>query len=235
MASSKKPGASKKDKGKLIVFDGAEGVGKSTQLRRVADRLAAAGTHCLTVREPGGTPVGDDIRGIVLHSAHDLTPATEALLFIASRAQHVERVIRPALARGTIVFCDRFFLATYAYQVAGRGLDEDDVRAANRLATGGLVPDITLVFDMPVEEGLERAMSRSGHDRVERNEPDFHAQVRDAFRRFATAKWQREHPEAGRIVLIDAAGSEVEVERRVLDALGKHVPQTFRALVASYS
>ena len=222
-------------KGQLIVFDGAEGVGKSTQIRRVADRLSAGGTRCLTVREPGGTPVGDDIRGIVLHSAHDLAPATEALLFVASRAQHVDRVIRPALAEGAIVLCDRFFLATYAYQIEGRGLPEEEVRAANRLATGGLVPDLTLIFDMAVEEGLDRAMSRGGHDRLERSERDFHTRVRDAFRRFATVKWQREHEEAGRIELIDAAGSEDEVERRVLDALAKHLPQTFRPLTASHS
>jgi dTMP kinase len=222
-------------KGQLIVFDGAEGVGKSTQIRRVADRLATGGSRCLTVREPGGTPVGDDIRGIVLHSAHDLAPATEALLFVASRAQHVHRVIRPALAEGVVVLCDRFFLATYAYQIVGRGLPEDEVRAANRLATGGLVPDLTLVFDMAVEEGLQRALSRSGPDRLERSEPDFHSRVRDAFRSFTTAKWQREHPEAGRIVLIDASGSEDEVERRVLGALAKHLPQTFRPLTASHS
>jgi dTMP kinase len=221
--------------GKLIVFEGAEGVGKSTQIRRVAERLTSSGTHCLTVREPGGTPVGDDIRGIVLHSAHDLAPATEALLFIASRAQHVHTVIRPAMAKGAIVLCDRFFLATYAYQVAGHGLGEADVQAANRVATGGLVPDLTLIFDMPVEEGLERAMTRGGHDRLERNEHDFHARVREAYRRFATPKWQREHPEAGRIVMIDASGTQDVVERRVLDALAKHVPQTFRTLAASHS
>jgi dTMP kinase len=154
---------------------------------------------------------------------------------MASRAQHVERVIRPALAQGTIVLCDRFFLATYAYQIAGRGLDEDAVSAANRLATGGLVPDLTLIFDMPVEQGLERAMNRGGHDRVERSEREFHARVRDAFRSFATATWQKEHPEAGRIVLLDAAGPEDVVERRVLDALAKHLPQTFGALLASHS
>ncbi|MGQ0643081.1 MAG: dTMP kinase [Gemmatimonadaceae bacterium] len=222
-------------KGKLIVFDGAEGVGKSTQIRRVADRLTATGSRCLTVREPGGTPVGDDVRGIVLHSAHDLAPAAEALLFMASRAQHVDRVIAPAIAEGAVVLCDRFFLATYAYQGAGHGLDEANVRAANRLATSGLVPDLTLVFDMPVEEGLERAMNRSGHDRLERNQHDFHMRVREAFRRFGTKKWQREHPEAGRIVLIDASGTEDVVERRVLDALAKHVPQTFSTLAASHS
>jgi dTMP kinase len=224
-------------KGKLIVFDGAEGVGKSTQIRRVADRLTAAGTRCLTVREPGGTPVGDDIRAIVLHSAHELAPSTEALLFMASRAQHVERVIRPALEQETVVLTDRFFLATYAYQIAGRGLDEQDVRAANRLATGGLVPDLTLVFDLPVEEGLGRALRRSGRlpDKLERNARDFHTRVRDAFREFATSGWQREHPEAGRIVLIDAGGAEDAVERRVLDALATYVPQTFRALAASHS
>jgi dTMP kinase len=223
------------DKGTFIVFDGVEGVGKSTQIRRLAERLLNAGTPCLTVREPGGTPVGDDIRGIVLHSSHDLNPAAEALLFIASRAQHVAQVIQPALLDGTVVLCDRFFLATYAYQIAGRGLNEDDVRAANRLATGGLVPDLTLIFDLSVEEGLMRAMKRGGHDRLERNERDFHARVRDAFRRFATSPWQKEHPEAGRIVLLDAAGPEDIVERRVLELLVQHVPQTFGALAASHS
>jgi dTMP kinase len=223
------------DPGTFIVFDGAEGVGKSTQIRRLAERLHNAGRPCLTVREPGGTPVGDDIRGIVLHSSHDLTPAAEALLFIASRAQHVAQVIRPALADGTVVLCDRFFLATYAYQIAGRGLDEGDVRAANRLATAGLIPDLTLIFDMPVEEGLTRAMARGGHDRLERSEREFHARVRDAFRLFTTAKWQKEHPEAGRIEMLDAGGPEDVVERRVLDILGKHVPQTFGALAASHS
>lgn len=222
-------------KGKLIVFDGAEGVGKSTHIRRVAELLQASGTPCLTVREPGGTPVGDDIRAIVLHSAHDLAPATEALLFIASRAQHVERVIRPALEKGNVVLADRFFLATYAYQIVGRGLDEELVVGANRLATGDLVPDLTILFDLPVEEGLQRAIARSGADRLERSDREFHVRVRDAFRRFATAKWQREHREAGRIVLIDATGTEDAVQRRVLAALGKNLPQTFRALAASHS
>ncbi|MEW5916223.1 MAG: dTMP kinase [Gemmatimonadota bacterium] len=223
------------EQGTFVVFDGVEGVGKSTQIRRLAERLHNAGTACLTVREPGGTPVGDDIRGIVLHSSHDLTPAAEALLFIASRAQHVAHVIRPALDDGTVVLCDRFFLATYAYQIAGRGLNEGDVRAANRLATGGLVPDLTLIFDLSVEEGLMRAMKRGGHDRLERNEREFHARVREAFRLFATGPWQKEHPEAGRIELLDAAGPEDVVERRVLDVLIKHVPQTFGALAASHS
>jgi dTMP kinase len=224
-----------KGQGKFIVFDGAEGVGKSTHIRRVADLLQGNGTPCLTVREPGGTPVGDDIRAIVLHSAHDLAPATEALLFIASRAQHVERVIRPALEKGTVVLADRFFLATYAYQIVGRGLDEKTVIAANRLATGGLVPDLTILFDLPVEEGLQRAHTRSGADRVERSDREFHTRVRDAFLTFATTRWQREHPEAGRIVLIDATGTEDAVQRRVLSVLGTHLPQTFRELAASHS
>jgi dTMP kinase len=223
--------------GKLIVFDGAEGVGKSTQIRRIGERLTAAGVECLAVREPGGTPAGDDIRDLVLHSSHDLVPAAEALLFIASRAQHVARVILPAMLEGKVVLCDRFFLATYAYQIAGRGLDEREIVAANRLATGGLVPDLTLVFDLPLEEGLARAMNRSAAspDKLERNARDFHVRVVDAFRRFATPSWQREHPEAGRIVLIDAAGPEDAVERRVLVTLATEVPQTFRALAGSHS
>ncbi|MGQ0538632.1 MAG: dTMP kinase [Gemmatimonadaceae bacterium] len=223
--------------GTLIVCDGAEGVGKSTQVRRFAERMRAAAVPCLTVREPGGTPLGDDIRGILLHSQHELAAAAEALLFMASRAQHVERVIRPALAAGNFVLADRFFLATYAYQIAGRQLDAKNVVAANRLATGGLVPDLTLVFDLPVEEGLRRVGLRAAGDadRLERNDVDFHRRVGDAFRQFATKEWQREHPEGGRIVLIDALGDEETVERRVQAVLAAELPDLLAGAVPSHS
>src|SRR4051812_35549727 len=124
--------------GKLIVFEGPEGAGKSTQIRRLAERLNAAGVACVTLRGPGGKPVGDSIRSIVLAREGEIAPAAEALLFIASRAELIAREVRPALEKGSIVILDRFFLSTYAYQIYGRGLPEADVRAANHLATGGL-------------------------------------------------------------------------------------------------
>src|SRR4051812_39685539 len=126
----------------LIVYEGPEGAGKSTQLRLLSEWLIARGREVLAVREPGGTILGDEIRRILLDPASDITPHAEALLFMASRAQLVERVLRPALRTETIVLLDCFFLATYAYQGAGRGLPDDEIVAANRLATGGLVPDL---------------------------------------------------------------------------------------------
>ena len=211
----------------LIVLEGTEGVGKSTQVRRLRAFLAGAGTPVVAVREPGGTPVGDAIRTLLLDPEHALDPRTEALLFMASRAQLVRDVIRPALTAGGVVLTDRFFLSTYAYQVAGRGLPEEDVRRANALATGGLVPDVTFLLDLPEGEGMRRAAARGAHDRIERSGDDFHRRVRAAFVRFADHAWQAEHPETGPIVLIDAAGSEDEVETRLLDALAMRWPRTF--------
>src|SRR3954466_6081642 len=145
-------------RGLLIVFEGAEGAGKSTQLRRLAECLGEAGRNVVAVREPGGTIVGDQIRRILLDPESDIVPRAEALLFMASRAQLVEREIRPALERGAIVLVDRFFLSTFAYQGDGRGLPEADLRAANAMATTGLVPDRTLLLTLPPEAGLARAI-----------------------------------------------------------------------------
>ena len=146
--------------GLLIVFEGAEGAGKSTQLRRLAECLGKAGRDVVAVREPGGTVVGDEIRRILLDPASDIVPRAEALLFMASRAQLVEREIRPALEQGAIVLVDRFFLSTYAYQGVGRGLPEDELRQANAMATTGLVPDLTLLLTIPVERGMARVGAR---------------------------------------------------------------------------
>ena len=132
--------------GRLVVLEGVEGAGKSTQLARLADRLRTAGTDVRTWREPGGTPVGDRIRAILLDPEASMDPRTEALMFMASRAQLVATEVRPALAAGAVVLLDRFFLSTYAYQVGGRGLPESDVRAANAAATAGLVPDLTVLL-----------------------------------------------------------------------------------------
>src|SRR2546430_8829131 len=178
-------------RGRLIVLEGAEGAGKTTQIKLLAERLSSVGVPCLAVREPGGTPVGDDIREILLQPEQEITAATEALLFMASRAELVAREILPSLEEGRVVLVDRFFLSTYAYQVFGRGLPEDEVRAANRLATGGLVPDITLLIDLPAAEGLSRADARGARDRMERADDEFHDRVGKAFRRVTDAAMQQ--------------------------------------------
>lgn len=220
--------------GALIVLEGVEGAGKTTQVRRLVDRLEAAGLDCLAVREPGGTAAGDVIRGLLLDPGSHLDARAEALLFMASRAQLVNEVIRPALDRGAIVVADRFFLSTYAYQVAGRGLPSDEVRRANALATGGLVPDMNLLIDLAVQDGLARAASRGGPDRMEQAPAEFHERVREAFRRFATADWQAAHPEAGPIVLIDGVGSPADVAGRIGAAVSRRWPQTAPALAGSH-
>jgi dTMP kinase len=214
----------------LIVFEGPEGAGKSTQLRLLADWLGQRGKDVVAVREPGGTIIGDEIRRLLLDPASEMVPRTEALLFMASRAQLVEKEIRPSLERGAIVLVDRFFLSTYAYQGDGRGLAEDDLRGANRMATNGLVPDHTLLLMLPPEEGLARASRRGGHDRIERAELSFHERVAKAFVRFLSAEWQRSHPECGPIEIVDASGDERDVFDRVLVALHKKWPGTFPSL-----
>ena len=214
----------------LIVFEGPEGAGKSTQLRLLADWLGQRGKDVIAVREPGGTIIGDEIRRLLLDPASEMVPRTEALLFMASRAQLVEREIRPALERGAIVLVDRFFLSTYAYQGDGRGLAEDDLRSANRMATNGLIPDWTLLLTLPPDEGLARAGQRGGHDRIERAELAFHERVARAFDRFSSAEWQRSHPECGPIEIVDALGGERDVFDRILIALHRHWPETFPSL-----
>lgn len=211
-------------RGRLVVFEGGEGAGKSTQHRRLATRLASHRIVHRTFREPGGTPAGDRIRDILLHQDAPLAAPTEALLFAASRAQLVATEIRPALGRGEHVLLDRFILSSYAYQIHGRGLDEGEVRAANRLATAGLVPDLTILLDLSPVEGLARAVQRGAVDRIERAEPAFHQRVAEAFHRFAGAEWQRAHVEVGPIVAVAATGTEDEVAQRVLGAVQRALP-----------
>lgn len=213
--------------GKLIVFEGAEGVGKSTQVRRLAERLGARGRDVIAVREPGGTVLGDEIRRILLDPTSDIAPRAEALLFMASRAQLVERELRPALEQGAIVLVDRFFLSTYAYQCAGRGLPQEEVQRANAFATNGLVPDVTLLLAMPVQEGMARVELRSSRDRMERADDAFHMRVSSAFVQFSTSEWQQAHPECGPIVSIDARGNQDEVFARILDELRYRWPEDF--------
>jgi len=214
--------------GKLIVLEGPEGAGKTTQVPLVAEWLRGAGHQVVTLREPGGTPVGDDVRRILLDSADGAVgDAAEALLYMASRAELVERQVRPALARGAMVLLDRFFLATYAYQVAGRGLPEDAVRAANQLAVRGLLPDLTLVLQVPPGVGLARADRRGRRDRLERADAAFHDRVARAFETFADPVWQRAHPECGPVVAVDATGEVGEVFGRIADALRTRWPESF--------
>lgn len=212
-------------RGRLLVFEGGEGAGKSTQLRRLAARLQAAQVPHLVTREPGGTPAGDRMREILLHATEPLAPRAEALLMIASRAQLVHGVLRPALSSGQHVLLDRFFLSTYAYQVHGRGIPESEIRAANGFGTEGLVPDLTLLLRVPVTEGLARAGKRGAADRFESADRDFHERVARAFDSFADPAWQAAHPECGPIVVIDATGSEDSVERRIQDALRSRLPE----------
>jgi dTMP kinase len=217
-------------RGKLIVFEGAEGAGKTTQIRLIAARLASTGVPCVTLREPGGTPVGDAIRKILLDSELHITAAAEALLFMASRAELIAREIGPAIEQGKVVLLDRFFLSTYAYQIVGRGLPEEEVRAANRLATGGLVPDLTLLLDVPPGEGLGRADARGKRDRMERSADDFHERVGNAFRKFVEPAWQHSHPECGPIKLIDGTGDEISVLNRIISGLASAFPQPFGSI-----
>ncbi|MFI5312335.1 MAG: dTMP kinase [Gemmatimonadales bacterium] len=206
-------------RGRLVVFEGVEGAGKSTQLDRLQGLLVRAGVSHRAFREPGGTPLGDEIRRVLLDPASRMTARAEALLFMASRAELVGREVRPALAAGHVVLLDRFFLSTYAYQVGGRGLPAADVEAANFVATEGLVPDLTLLLTLGAGEGLARASRRGVRDRMEQADDAFHAAVEGAFAEFATAGWQRAHAECGPIVAVDATGSATDVESRVLDAV----------------
>jgi dTMP kinase len=222
-------------RGKLIVLEGAEGVGKTTQLRRLGETLTARGIPFLSVREPGGTAIGNEIRRLLLEPGPGFSARTEALLFMASRAELVESDIRPALERGDVVLADRFFLSTYAYQIAGRGLAEAEVTAANLFATGGLVPDLTILLRLSVPAALARADSRGARDRIESADDDFHHRVAAAFDRFADPAWQRSHPESGPVVAVDAAGSVDAVAAAVLGMLEQKWPETFRPAVGSHS
>lgn len=206
----------------LIVLEGPEGAGKSTQIKLLAEALTKAGRKVVSLREPGGTPLGEEVRKVLLHNASlDIVPRAESLLFMAARAQIVERAIMPALASAATVLIDRFFLSTYAYQMAGRGLPYDQVVAANRLATGALRPDLTILLTMPASEGLARAHKRGARDRMEQADPAFHERVVKAFADFGTAEWQTANPEAGPVVTVDALGTEREVHERIMAVIPK--------------
>jgi dTMP kinase len=208
-------------RGRFITFEGGEGAGKSTQVKRLAERLSAGGREVVTTREPGGSPGAESIRDIVLKGAADRwSPVTEALLMYAARRDHIERVIRPALARGAWVICDRFADSTRAYQGGAGGVDAALIDALEAHVLDDARPDLTLVFDLPPEVGLERAHARAGAEmRFESKGVAFHTRLREAFRAIAAAE-----PE--RCVLIDATGAmdavAAAVWRAVEDRLVVH-------------
>jgi dTMP kinase len=221
-------------RGRLIVLEGQESAGKSTQAARLARWLADHGVDAILVREPGGTDAGEKIRELLLHLPYQLTAAAEALLFMASRAELVDRVIEPAVRAGRTVIVDRFFLSTYAYQVAGRGLDDGLVASANALATKGLIPDLTLLLTLSAAERRARLDRRGGHDKIERAGDQFHSRVDAAFERFLDPAWHASHREAGSIVAVSGAGTEEEVLARVVSALADKWPETFAASSGSH-
>ncbi|WP_370657388.1 dTMP kinase [Deinococcus sp. KNUC1210] len=177
--------------GLFITFEGPEGAGKSTQLRRLAARLAAGGTPHLLTREPGGTDIGDKLRSLVLDTRSHLSAMTEFLIYSGSRAQLVQEVIRPALGRGEVVVCDRYVDSSYAYQGYGRGLDLASLRAVSAAATGGLMPDLTFLLDIDPETGLARAARVGEPDRIERAGLDFHWRLKRGFVELAAQEPQR--------------------------------------------
>jgi dTMP kinase len=179
-------------KGRLISLEGGEGAGKSTLLEGLRTHFERSGLDVLYTREPGGTPVGEAVRALVLDPAHrGMAVETELLLMFAARAQLVRETLQPAMAAGRWVLCDRFTDASYAYQGGGRGVDAASIAELERIATGGLKPDLTLLLDLPVAHGRARASQRSDADRIEAERDDFFERVRTAYLARAQAEPQR--------------------------------------------
>lgn len=207
----------------FITFEGIEGSGKTTQLQRLAALLRERGRPVVVTKEPGGTPLADEIRALLLHSSSIIDPVAEVFLFAASRRQNTTEVIQPALARGEVVLCDRYADSTLAYQGFGRRNDLDRLRMLNDWATNALKPHVTLLFDLPEETGLRRARSRNAsadHDegRFEAEDLRFHRRVREGFLSLAVA-------EPRRIAVVDADADADEVFTRMLAVLRDRAPQ----------
>jgi dTMP kinase len=198
-------------RGLFIAFEGGDGAGKSTQAAAVEQRLQEMGRTVLRTREPGGTPVGEKLRALVLEHGHgEIDARTEALIFSASRAAHVEQVIRPALERGEVVVCDRFIDSSVAYQGAGRGLGLAPVRELNLWATAGLLPDLTVLLDVAPQQGRERRTAGdAAEDRLESEADDFHSRIRDAFVELADAA-----PE--KYLVLDAAADRDDLTAAIM-------------------
>jgi dTMP kinase len=208
----------------FITFEGIEGCGKTTQIRLLSAALTAAGKRVVLTREPGGCPIADKIRAILLDADNSaMTPSAELLLYAAARAQHVQEVIEPALSRGEIVLCDRFTDATLAYQGYGRGLDKQTIGDLNHLAASGRRPDLTILLDCPVETGLHRAIARIEaasaadrsslrEERFERESRQFHQRVRDGYLDLAAR-------EPDRFIVIPGDGTVEETAAAITGAV----------------
>jgi dTMP kinase len=199
---------------RFITFEGIEGSGKSTQLERAAEFLASRGLRPVVTREPGGTRIGDEVRGVLLNTRHaGMAGMTELLLVYAARVQHLKEVIGPALEQGLVVLCDRYEDSTLAYQGFGRGIPQAEIRKLSAMTTGGVAPGLTFLLDLPVEEGLERALGRNTSEdvseaRMDQEAATFHRKVRDGFLTLA-----REQP--GRFRVLNASRPPEEVASQV--------------------
>ncbi len=197
-------------KGFFITFEGMEGSGKTTQAKMLYDYLRKRDTDCLLTREPGGTRISEKIRRLILDCENaNMFPKTELFLYLASRNQHVEEVIRPALSSDKVVISDRFFDATLAYQGAGRNLPMETVKELNKLATDSLTPDVTFLLDVPVKEGLKRIQRT---DRIELEDEEFHDRVRKEYLNIGAREF-------GRITLLDGKKGKEEIHSKVVEVV----------------
>ncbi len=204
--------------GRFITLEGVEGAGKSTSLTFLQELLNTAGIPHLVTREPGGTSLGEALREILLHGRNDgMCPDSELLLMFAARAEHLAKCIRPALERGSGVICDRFTDATYAYQGGGRGVPDERIRTLEHWVQGELRPDLTLLFDIPVEEGLLRAGKRSAPDRFEREDREFFGRVRQHYLAAAAR-------EPARIRVINSALPPDRVQDQIRSVMREFLP-----------
>lgn len=207
------------NRGKFITVEGGEGVGKSTNIALIAEMLAAAGQPPVRTREPGGTPLAEQIRHLLLaHGDEPMSAWTELLLIFAARAQHLAQVIEPALAAGQWVLCDRFTDATFAYQGGGRGLSTDHIAALEQLVQGALRPDLTVLLDASVAVGQERMRGRAAPDRFESEQLAFFERVRKTY-------LQRAQAEPGRFLIVDAGQDLASVQANLRGGLQKWLGQ----------
>lgn len=204
-------------RGRFITVEGVEGAGKTTHLPFIHARLTGAGLDVVNTREPGGTPLGESLRGLLLAPGNDpMASDTELLLMFAARAEHLDKTIRPALERGQWVLCDRFTDATYAYQGGGRGIEESRIAILEDWVQGGLRPDLTIILDVPVPIGMQRVHGRGEHDRFEREDWAFFERIREGYLRRA-----RRHPERYRVT--DASGGIDDVQVRLRESLDQYL------------
>lgn len=217
------------DLGYFIAFEGPDGSGKSLQATRLREALATAGRQVVLTREPGGTALGEEIRGVLLRGTGvTMSSAAEALLYAASRAEHVAEVIQPALERGAVVLCDRFYDSSLAYQGGGRGLPMAELRAVQRLAIGDCEPDLKILLDLPVEAGLARRQQGGGVNRMDAQTLGFYRQVRASYLDLAAE-------DSGRWLVLDATLAPDDLAATIIGVVRERAPQLFAGMGAATS